>query len=294
MLDTGRRSGATRASDGDGQRLANDRLWERGDLVTAYANRVLRPVEVLLLIRYREALSGEVLELGCGAGRVTGYLIEVAKAVRGIDLAPSMVAYCRSRYPRGTFCVGDLREASSFEAGPFDVIVAPCNVLDILGEAEREIALDAIHRALSVGGLLIMSSHNRGFAPRRGVRAALRHLGPLSYVATAIRLPLWLRNRRRLRGFERKEPGYAILNDSAHDFSALHYYIPRDAQARQLAVHGFALIECLDLDGRAVGAGGEAAACPELHYVARRMADVPAPPDPEVGDGALVLATTDA
>ena len=59
---------------GDAQREANDQLWGRKGLVQAYATRELRPVEVLLLVRYQAALSGRVLELGCGAGRLTGYL----------------------------------------------------------------------------------------------------------------------------------------------------------------------------------------------------------------------------
>jgi len=66
------------------QRLTNDALWRRTDLVERYATRDLRPVEVMLLIRYREALSGRVLELGCGAGRVTGYLAELASHAHGL------------------------------------------------------------------------------------------------------------------------------------------------------------------------------------------------------------------
>src|SRR5688500_10195817 len=78
------RDGAARA--GEAQRRANDRLWRRTDLVKAYANRELRPVEVMLLLRYTEALSGVVMELGCGAGRFTGYLAEVAKEAHGVDI----------------------------------------------------------------------------------------------------------------------------------------------------------------------------------------------------------------
>jgi hypothetical protein len=87
-----------------------------------------------------------------------------------------------------------------------------------------------------------------------------------------MRLPLRLRNRRRLRSLQRAEPGYALVNDEAHDFSVLHYYISPDAQRRQLAEHGFELMECLDLDGREVAEGAAARSCPELHYVAASVA----------------------
>ena len=97
--------------------------------------------------------------------------------------------------------------------------------------------------------------------------------GSLRCPAASIRsLPRRLRNRRRLRRLQRDEEGYAIVNDEAHDFSVLHYYISRDAQGRQFMEQGFELMECLDLDGRQVRVGVTAARCPELHYVARRSA----------------------
>jgi len=259
----------------DEQRQANDSLWLRPDLVKAYANRILRPVEVLLLLRCRKALSGAVLELGCGAGRLTGYLIEVAEDVQAIDLSPAMVAYCRRRYPRGNFHVGDLRAVSDLEPASFDVVVAAYNVLDVLGDADRRRVLDGVLQVLRPGGLLIMSSHNRAVAT--GLLKPLEpwHHGVRYSVATMIRLPRRLRNRRRVRRFEREEDGYAILNDVSHDFMALHYYIDRDAQERQLAAHGFTLLGCFDLDGRRVEPGQDAAYCSELHYVAQRTTDCP-------------------
>jgi hypothetical protein len=76
-------------------------------------------------------------------------------------------------------------------------------------------------------------------------------------------------NRRRLRPYERQEEGYAIVNDEAHDFGLLHYYIDRDAQERQLADAGLDLIECIDRNGRSVAPGDHAADSSELYYVAR-------------------------
>lgn len=253
------------------QRRANDRLWRRGrDLVSAYATRLLRPVEVLLLVRYREALSARTLELGSGAGRLTGYLIEVGSDVHGIDISPAMIAYCRNRYPRGTFTRADLRAVDTIPGGPFDAVFAPFNVLDVLTDGERGALLDRIGAVLADDGLFIMSAHNRGYAPRLADPFALRGKTLRRIVETAIHLPTWYRNRKRVLPFEHEEPGYAVLNDVSHDFKALHYYISRDAQEQQLEAHGFAFIECLDLDGREVAPGALAEDCPELHYVARR------------------------
>jgi SAM-dependent methyltransferase len=256
----------------DDQAHLNAAFWERGDYLEFYANRSLRPVEEVLLERFRDALAGSVLELGCGAGRLTGHLSEVAREVHGVDLSPAMVAYCRRAYPGATFTVGDLRDLSAFEAGSYDAVVAPFNVLDVFDDPERGCVLDEIRRVLVEGGLLIVSSHNRDYVPRVGARARLLIGTPRRPLQSIRRLPRRLRNRHRLAPLQRAENGYAIVNDEAHDFSVLHYYITRDAQERQFIERGFELLECLDLDGRAVSTGAVAARCPELHYVARSVA----------------------
>jgi SAM-dependent methyltransferase len=251
------------------QRTANDRIWKSGDRVAGYATRTLRPVEVVVLIRYRDELSGRVLELGCGAGRLTGYLAEMARTVHGIDLSPDMVAYSRQRYPRASFSEGDLRDLSAIGDGSWDAVVAAYNVIDVLSDGARAELLDEIARVLAPGGLLVMSSHNRAIAHRLGEPLRLRGRSARETLTTLMNLRRWRGNRRRLLAFERSEPDYAILNDSAHDFSALHYYITRDRQEAQLRAHGFELLEVLDLDGWTVGPG-EVSESPELHYIARR------------------------
>jgi len=161
------------ATQDDARRRANEALWRRTDLVQAYATRTLRPVEVMLLVRYRESLSGRVLELGCGAGRLTGYLAELASTAHGIDISPAMVEHCRRAYPRAAFSERDLRDLSMFEAGSFDAIVASYNVIDVLDDEHRRGVLDGLHRLLVPDGLLIFSTHNRDYAaPRRATAVA--------------------------------------------------------------------------------------------------------------------------
>src|SRR3954468_3863450 len=94
-------------SDGRGGPVSpgerNGSAWTRRNLVKKYANRTLRPPEVILLVRYREAFSHRFLELGCGTGRFAGYVIELGGDVLGIDISPEMVDFCRRRYPGGRF-----------------------------------------------------------------------------------------------------------------------------------------------------------------------------------------------
>ena len=259
------------------QRVANDRLWGSGRLVDAYANRILRPVEADILVRYRDALSGRVLELGSGAGRLTGYLAEIAAQVRGIDISPEMVAYSRRRYPRATFAQGDLRDPSVYGSTPWDAIVAPFNVVDVFGDGGPP---EPPRPGPHVAGARRPVRH---VVPQPGGRGPARRSAPHGRPLTA-RLdldgsrtcPRWLAEPAAPRRLSRRnEPSYAILNDVAHDYAVLHYYITRDAQARQLDDHGFELIECLDLDGSTVAPGAAAAHCSELHYVAPAAAAEP-------------------
>jgi SAM-dependent methyltransferase len=255
----------------DEQTALNEEVWARGEFVDNYARRQLRPVEEVVLERYRQALTGRVLELGSGAGRLTGHLIELGGEVHGLDLAPAMVAYCREAYPGGTFSVGDLRDLSGFAEGALDAVVGTFNVIDVFGDVERRRVFGEVRRVLAPGGLFIVSSHNRGYVPRTSLALRVLSGGTKRPWRSAKGLPRRLRNRRKFRPLEREEPGYALINDEAHDFAVLHYYISCEAQCRQFAEEGFETIECLDLEGHAVAEGAAAAHCSELHYIVRPL-----------------------
>jgi SAM-dependent methyltransferase len=271
------------------QLQVNASAWQRGDHVAEYANRRLLPVEVVLLVRYRDVLSRRTLEVGCGAGRILGYVAQLGGEAHGIDISPAMVEHCRSRYPAAHTGVGDLSDIGASAEGPFDAVLALDNVLDVFDDAERRRVLGDLGALLAPDGLLIFSSHNLAYVDRgawgagdgkvpagRGrVRGLLSEVAsrPPSNVARAVaRIPGRRRNRKRLGPLQRRGDGYAIINDSAHDYALLHYYIGRDDQARQLRDTGYELVECLDADGRLVGRG-EPNPDPWLHYVARSATD---------------------
>ncbi|HEY1775845.1 MAG TPA: class I SAM-dependent methyltransferase [Solirubrobacteraceae bacterium] len=260
------------------QRQASTRTWASGGLLRSYRGRNLRPAEEAVFAHNAGQLRGRVLELGCGGGRITGHLIGLGATVHGTDIAPKMVAYCERTYPPATFGVADLRDASGWGAGPWDVIIAGWALIDVLSDEERARFFDDAHGLLAPGGLLIFSSHNLACAHL--VRGPLRSISadnPVSLASQLLRLPRSLLNHRRLTPWQRFEPDYAILNGAAHDFSLLHYYITRDGQERQLSAHGFQLLECLDVEAAAVAAGEDAVGSHELHYAAlrteRRQAD---------------------
>lgn len=269
-MDTLTKNADVRSSaDEQEQEHANSLLWARADLARnrVYTTSNLRPPERAILDRHREAFAERTLEIGCGPGRLTGHLARVASSMHAVDVSPAMVDACRARHPEVVVELKDMRDVSDFGADSFDAVFAPFNVIDVLGDAARRTALDAICSLLPPYGFFVMSSHNLAAPPSPKIFGPAR---ARDAVRMLHRLPSMLRNRRRLRRLERRSDDYAILNDISHDYGALHYYVTRDAQERQLAEHGFGLIECLDREGEPVPAGADAAHSSELHYVARK------------------------
>jgi SAM-dependent methyltransferase len=244
--------------------------WLSGDYVRDYDRRDIAPVEAVLLARHGKALSERtVLELGCGAGRLTRVVAALGADVTAIDVSPRMVAACARNVPAARAEVRDLRDLGAYPDSAFGAIVALDNVLDVLGDGDRRTAVAGIARVLMPGGLLLCSSHNQAHVPlMHRVPRSPRELARAVYHAP--HLLRRLRNRRRARAFEESANGYAIVYDSAHDNRLAHYYIGRDEQERQLADAGLELLECLDLDARPVGPGEAAERSTALHYAARR------------------------
>lgn len=259
---------------------ANLRTWARGGLVRDYSHRELRPVEVLLMVRFREQFSGRVLELGCGAGRITGYLVELAREAFGIDLSAEMIGECRRRYPSARLFEGDARDMSGFDDESLDLVIAGCNLLDVFSDGERRQALRDIRRVLAPDGLLIMSSHNRAYLPRvtRPWQIRVAGLGQgdpralLRFGADLVRAPRRIGRHLRLRRLELETDDFAIVSDGAHEYSLVHYFTAHDAQFRQFAQEGLEPLLAADLAGRALDRDYRAPDCPEIHYVARRAA----------------------
>jgi SAM-dependent methyltransferase len=265
-----------------GQADLNASVWRAGRFASDYDNRVLEPAEVLLLARFREAFSGRVLDVGCGAGRLLGYIVALGAEAHGIDISPTMVGLCRSRFPDADVRVGDLESLSNTVEGPLDVVLMSDNVLDVFDDARRRAVLADARGFLVPGGLLVFSSHNlshwEGVSAGRNGRVAgsagvsaravqLANRSPAWMLNAAARLPRRRANRRRLGPLQYRAEDHAVVNDSAHDYSLLHYYIARDAQERQVTELGYSLVDVLEFDGRPVPAGQDGEG-PALYYVA--------------------------
>ena len=100
---------------------------------------------------------GDVLDWGCGAGRLTRYLIgETRSRVVGADVDPDNIAWCQRSYPGGTFVTLPLRPPTSLPTGGFDLVFG-ISVMTHLQEADQWLWLYELHRITRPGALVLLS-----------------------------------------------------------------------------------------------------------------------------------------
>jgi len=255
----------------DAQYAVNLRVYHAPGVERAYTSRELTRVEVVALLRHHAAFAGrDVLDLGVGTGRTSIYLAPLARRYEAIDYSPVMVDYLRASMPDISVRRADMRDLSAFADATFDFVFATNNVIDAVGHDDRVRSLREAARVLRAGGVLMFSTHNRGY------RDALH--GPRLHwsrnpTTQALYLRRWLRqltNHARVGRLREQHSGYALLNDPGHDYACLHYYIDQATQRRQLGDLGFEVLDVFDADGRPLDAQQHGSDSSSLMYVARR------------------------
>ncbi len=96
----------------------------------------------------------KILDVGCGAGLKTKYLIEQGFEAVGIDFSEEMVKLAKNYCPQGTFYVKDIKEPLNL--GTFDGIFAQAVLLHI-PKAEVVGVLQNFYNSLKSGGCLYLA-----------------------------------------------------------------------------------------------------------------------------------------
>ena len=94
-------------------------------------------------------------------------------------------------------------------------------------------------------------------------------LRPIEMARRAVRYGKARMRQALARRLEQHTSEFAIVTDSGHEYSLLHYYITRAMQAEQLADHGFSLLDTFAMSGEVLGERDDRES-PSLMYVARR------------------------
>jgi SAM-dependent methyltransferase len=248
----------------------NRGVWERPEVVEFYRALELRPRgEEAILAKLASWLPGKrILDIGVGGGRTTRRLLELSRDYTGIDYSAAFAERAQRAFPGVRILHCDAREMSPFADASFDFVMFSLNGIDYVGHEDRLRILREVRRVLREGGYFSFSSHNRGH----------RHFGRLPWaeglphgwndVKTWVRAALFLPRHWRMRRHEIHERDYAIVNDIAHDFTLMTYYIPVTSQVAQLSSQGFGEIEAYDLEGQP--ADGESTHA-WIFYLARKQ-----------------------
>jgi SAM-dependent methyltransferase len=254
---------------------ANERVWNRQDIVRTYASRsYLTPAEVRVIATCWPALcGGAVLDIGVGTGRTISYLAPFAARYAAIDLAPRMVEEAQRQHSGVEIRQADAR-ALPFPAATFSFVLFSFNGIDYISPAERPRVLAEVRRVLVPGGVFAYSTHNlasRGDA-RPAFAPSLPHVYPAHPVRSAISLASSLAatvrgflNYRRLEDDQQVTPEVAFVNDGAHDYGVLTCYVTQDHERRALADAGFVVREIIEREGGLASASSRAK---ELYFVA--------------------------
>ncbi|MFX1391988.1 MAG: class I SAM-dependent methyltransferase [Promethearchaeota archaeon] len=120
----------------------------------------LMPTENNLIKKYFNDKNSKILDIGCGAGRISYNLNKMGYDVIGIDISEPMIYLAKKLYPNLKFEIGDTCDLR-FAANYFNYVIFSFNGLDAIYPKEKRIsALKEINRVLKKGGIFLFSSHN--------------------------------------------------------------------------------------------------------------------------------------
>jgi SAM-dependent methyltransferase len=107
----------------------------------------------------------DVLDFGCGCGRVIRYFGEHSGGVFGSDVDRDAVAWCRDNLRFARFETNGLAPPLAFADESFDLVYA----LSVFTHLTDDLQLawrDELRRVLRPGGRLLITTHGRSYRPR--------------------------------------------------------------------------------------------------------------------------------
>jgi ubiquinone/menaquinone biosynthesis C-methylase UbiE len=250
--------------------------YEKDQIARLYGQRGdLFPAEETLLDVYRDRVAGKrVLDLGCGGGRTSARLHEMAADYVGLDYSARMIETCKQRYPKFDFVQGDATELSLFGDASFEFVIFSYNGIDTMSHASRLKVLREVLRVLSPEGSFAFSSHSidfRNIAVWFDRRASL-----VSLRKHAKNLIGYLQVRRH----QVRTSDYAILSDPRAGYRQVTYFISKWSQVAQLEAAGFEDVAILSWDGRLVEADTIDRDSMAFYYICRKPAPEPGAASP--------------
>jgi len=104
----------------------------------------------------RHVRGTRALDFGCGTGRSTRFLRELAFEVVGVDISPIMLAEARARDPHGDYRQVADGSLAGLGTGTVDLILAAFTFDNIPTDEQKTAALRELRRLLAPGGRLVV------------------------------------------------------------------------------------------------------------------------------------------
>lgn len=124
--------------------------WGGATIVTRFSH--------LLAERFGRPLSSfsSVLDWGCGAGRLTRYLLAHGTSVIGVDIDPNMIQFCQQTLSDAVFLQVNPLPPTTMASASFDLVLGVA-VLPHLAESVQDAWLIELQRLTRPGGILLLS-----------------------------------------------------------------------------------------------------------------------------------------
>lgn len=121
------------------------------EIASIYAEHYSKIAEYITFIDdFKNNLDGNiVLEIGCGAGKITNYLTEHGYDVTGIDFSENILKLARKKFPNSKFVCADICEYETNRK--FDGIITK-DMLFHLPDADIRKVLHKVKNWLKIGG----------------------------------------------------------------------------------------------------------------------------------------------
>jgi ubiquinone/menaquinone biosynthesis C-methylase UbiE len=121
-----------------------------------------REVDFLVKVLRRRGVPGnKILEVACGTGNHTMFLVSKGYEVTGVDISESILRIARRKVKHhATFVKGDMRDLDRTIDGEFDAVVCLFSAISYnLTMEEVRKTLGGFYRHLKVGGVVVFDTH---------------------------------------------------------------------------------------------------------------------------------------
>lgn len=252
--------------------MINKKHYEKKRTVTDYSLSKLQNPEVIILVKYSSNITEKhILDIGCGAGRTTFNLKNMSKHYVGLDYSYDMIETCKKRFKDVNFIHGDVIDMSAFEDESFDFILFSYNGLDSIDHDDRLKGLREIHRVLKNDGIFAFSSHNINYKDAVSPPKLTFTLCPFVQARYLVKFIKSTHNHSTNKKKQHFGKEYSIINDKAHNFGLLTYYIDKKNQMSQLERTGFRTMEMYDTNGNNLNPDSDDKDSAWIYYVAEKV-----------------------